>query len=643
MNCIHLDFHTSPLIEGIGENFNKEEFTATVKAAKVDLMTVFAKCHHGYHYYPTKVGKMHPGLKFNLLKEEIDAIHAAGAKAPIYITVGWSKKDADEHPEWRHINFHTGKPIITTAVPKSPDDPLDHCHWETLCPVGDYKKVIADVTREVCESFDVSDGVFYDICFFADACACDSCKAGMKEMGLDPESYEDAKKYYVKKRIEFMKEMTALVQSYSKDAPVFYNGGANMNRTEYHPYQTHYELEDLPTAWGGYDLMPLRAKWFEKYGKHFLGMTGKFHHAWGEFGGFKNKEALRYECADMMSVGASISVGDHLHPEGKLDESTYRIIAHAFDYVNSIKDYCYHDGMKAYTDIGMWVSHHADSDIGLSKILQIMHLEYDVITSGESLKKYKCIILPDRVNLSDEDKARILKFANDGGKVIASYESVFDELGVKKIAPSTCDLDFIKCDIGDYTTPFLSYSAAYKTESDGEVIAEVYEPYFNRTINHFCGHKNTPNKPTAADYPALVKTGNLIYFAHPVFEAYNKSGNYVLENYIIKGIDMAYDRAVLTENLPSCARIRLRESEKDAFIALHLLYSVPVNRGIACLLSDFPTLHDVKITLKTDKNVTEIKTAPDDKQIGFEKKGDSVSFALEPFSLHKLVIIKYSE
>lgn len=53
---------------------------------------------------------MHPQLKFNLLKEEIDAIHAAGAKAPIYITVGWSKKDADEHPEWHKIDFHTKKP-----------------------------------------------------------------------------------------------------------------------------------------------------------------------------------------------------------------------------------------------------------------------------------------------------------------------------------------------------------------------------------------------------------------------------------------------------------------------------------------------------------------------------------------------------
>ena len=116
MRCVHLDFHTSPDIDGIGEGFDKEKFTRVIRDADVELVTVFAKCHHGYTYYPSKVGQMHPGLKFNLLKEEIEAIHAAGAKAPIYITAGWSKKDADEHPEWHQIDFLTKKTAYMGAV-----------------------------------------------------------------------------------------------------------------------------------------------------------------------------------------------------------------------------------------------------------------------------------------------------------------------------------------------------------------------------------------------------------------------------------------------------------------------------------------------------------------------------------------------
>ena len=637
MRCVHLDFHTSPDIENIGANFNKAEFTKMVKDAKVDLMTVFAKCHHGYSYYPTKIGTVHPHLKFNLLKEEIEAIHDAGAKAPIYITMGWSKLDADEHPEWHQINFFTKQPAYFGSKPPYTDVPLWGCTWTTLCPVGGYKKYLEDITREVCEQFDVSDGVFYDICFIHDACVCESCKAGMREMGLDPDNFEDARTYYRIKRIELMKDLTGIVHEYKKDAPVFYNGGADMNRPEYHPYQTHYELEDLPTAWGGYDLMPIRAKYFEKYGKLFWGMTGKFHHSWGEFGGFKNKDALKYECADMISIGASMSVGDQLHPCGKLDESTYNVIGYAFDYASKIEKFS--ENTSAYTDIAMWSSH-TDSDLGCSKILQIMQLEYDVLESGEDISKYKCIVFPDRVKLTEEDKARVCKFVENGGKVILSAESVFDELGIMLKGHSGSDEDFILCEIDEIKTPFLSYSSAYVTESDGEVLAKVHAPYFNRTYEHFCGHKNAPFKLEAESYPALIRKGNVLYFAHPIFEAYNKSGSYALERYIKKAFNEIYDKQIEIENLPSCGRVRFRKSNDKGFYALHILYAPPVNRGNVCLLEDFPVLNNVNVKINVNDKITEVRSEPDGEKIPFTFENGAVSFSLDNVQLHKLIILE---
>ncbi|MBQ3041012.1 MAG: beta-galactosidase trimerization domain-containing protein [Clostridia bacterium] len=642
MKCVHLDFHTSPYIENIGSEFNKAEFTQTLKDAKVDLITVFAKCHHGYSYYPTKLGTMHPHLKFNLLKEQIEAIHDAGAIAPIYITMGWSEKDASEHPEWHHIDFWSKKRIAFGfnggKLDEPEDTPLSDCSWITLCPVGPYQKYLEDITREVCEQFDVSDGVFYDICFMRDACVCDSCVAGMKKMGLDPDNYEDAKKYYRIKRIELMKSLTGIVHEYAPNATVFYNGGADMNRPEYAPYQTHFELEDLPTAWGGYDFMPLRAKYFEKFGKIFWGMTGKFHHAWGEFGGFKNRDALKYECADMISLGASMSVGDQLHPCGRLDKSTYSVIGYAFDYASKIERFS--ENTKAYTDIALWSSH-TDADVGCSKMLQIMHLEFDVVDSGEDISKYQCIVLPDRVKFTDDDKKRILEFVNNGGKIIASGESIFDELGIKMNGPSGFDKDFICCEIDEITTPFLSYCSAYSVECDGEVLAKVHEPYFNRTYGKFCGHKNTPFKLESASYPALVKKGNVLYFAHPIFQAYNASGSYVLERYIKKAFDCIYDRGIKIENLPSCGRVRFRKSEDKSFFALHLLYAPPINRGNVCLLEDFPTLGGVKISVKVDKTIKSVRSEPDGEEIKFIQNGNEVSFELDALKLHKLVILSW--
>src|SRR5690349_16280602 len=72
---IHLDFHTSPAVTGVGAEFKAAEFATVLKDAAVNSITVFAKCHHGMSYYPTKVGVRHPNLKIDLLGEIIEACH----------------------------------------------------------------------------------------------------------------------------------------------------------------------------------------------------------------------------------------------------------------------------------------------------------------------------------------------------------------------------------------------------------------------------------------------------------------------------------------------------------------------------------------------------------------------------------------
>lgn len=80
---VHLDFHTSPLIPGIGEKFNKKEWQRTLLDAAVDSITLFACCHHGYAYYNTKVGCRHPNLNFDLLRAQVDACREIDVKTPI--------------------------------------------------------------------------------------------------------------------------------------------------------------------------------------------------------------------------------------------------------------------------------------------------------------------------------------------------------------------------------------------------------------------------------------------------------------------------------------------------------------------------------------------------------------------------------
>ena len=101
---IHLDFHTSPDIPGIAEDFDPGCFASTLKEAEVASINLFAKCHHGWFYTPMKTGSMHPNLSIDLLKEQIEACRAAGIRTNIYFTIGFSEVDADAHPEWLMVD-----------------------------------------------------------------------------------------------------------------------------------------------------------------------------------------------------------------------------------------------------------------------------------------------------------------------------------------------------------------------------------------------------------------------------------------------------------------------------------------------------------------------------------------------------------
>ena len=134
--------------------------------------------------------------------------------------------------------------------------------------------------------------------------------------------------------------------------PVFHNSGhLTPGFREILPFFSHLELESLPTGGWGYDHFPFLAKYAGNLGMDYLGMTGKFHSTWGEFGGYKHPNALRYECCAMLAYGARCSVGDQLHPTGEIDESTYEIVGQAYREVAQKEKYV--TGAKSVADIAL--------------------------------------------------------------------------------------------------------------------------------------------------------------------------------------------------------------------------------------------------------------------------------------------------
>ncbi|MFD2116728.1 hypothetical protein ACFSTH_20140 [Paenibacillus yanchengensis] len=133
---------------------------------------------------------------------------------------------------------------------------------------------------------------------------------------------------------------------------IFHNNGhLTRGRRDLAHMNSHLELESLPTGGWGYDHFPLSARYAQTLGMEYLGMTGKFHTTWGEFGGYKHPNALRYEAALSIAMGAKCSIGDQLHPNGLMDDATYTLIGAAYKEVEEKEAWC--DNVTAVADVAV--------------------------------------------------------------------------------------------------------------------------------------------------------------------------------------------------------------------------------------------------------------------------------------------------
>lgn len=646
--CVHLDFHTSPDIPGIGENFSKENFQNALKAGHLTSITVFAKCHHGYCYYPTKVGTMHPGLSFDLLGAMIEAAHEIGVKIPVYITTGWSALDAEEHPEWRAKN-KDGSYRTTNYDDAAPADATKpFCSWRHLC-LNDspYCEHIYETVHEVCKRYRDLDGLFFDICVVGDTCYCDHCKAEMQKEGVNVDDDAAVRAFFSRKHGDFMRKCGEILHSYHPNATIFFNsGGAEPGLPQYHEYETHFEMEDLPTAWGGYDKLPPRARYFAQKGKPYLGMTGKFHLDWGEFGGYKPKEALKYEACTMALYGAGCSIGDHLHPDGEMDKQTYENIGYAFSYYEKIAPYC----VGASTaNLGVYYGSDGNAVLGISAMLEEEQIAYEFVLNGD-FARFDTVIVPEGSHLSASEQTALVKYVQSGGKVLFFGDALIENgaftipCGARYVGPAAHELDYLQFSAEAKQDlpcgPVLCvYPGQAVAVTDGTVLAEILPPYFNRTYAHYCGHKNTPYDKNAPRTPGIVQKGGVIYASHKLASLYHTFGSLIHRRFFMELLDRLYTDRPLRIGIGLKGRAALVKQEGR--YCLNVTYASPVKNGCAEIIADLPTLTNVPVTVAIKEPIKRVYLPLKDRELAFAMTENGCEFVLPALCCHETVVLEY--
>ena len=665
---IHLDFHTSADIKGVGAAFDAERYADTLARAHVNSVTTFARCHHGLLYYDSQrfPERVHPHLvNKNLLKEQIEACHARGIRVPIYITVQWDYYTAQRHPEWLQLT-------PDGRVEGTP--PFEAGFYQRLMVNSPYLDFLKAQTREVLETLP-TDGLFFDIVKPLD----DSSRwtrEGMLAAGLEPSDRDARMAYGLEVVNDFKRDMSAFVRSINPDCGIFYNGGhiGPRHRAVRDAY-SYFEIESLPsTTYWGYLHYPLAVRYGRTLGLDNVSMTGKFHSSWGDFHSYKNRAALEYEVYRMLALGSKCSVGDQLHPIGELDAATYDLIGKVYAEVERKEPWC--ERVTPLCDVAVLTPEAFEPPSenmkmsagleGLTLMLEESALQFDVVDAQSDWSPYKVLILPDEIPVDDALAEKLSAYSAAGGAMIASFASgmnaarsgfTLQELGVSLTegdAPEARGVSYPNGDYCEYLRPgkligdglvdtqYVMYTKGMPVEPEAgtHILADGYTSYFNRTYKHFCSHRQTPSSGEKST-PAVVQNGHTVYFAHPVFTQYRENAPLWCKKLFLNALSRVLPDPLIKHDSFSTLRLSVSEQVHENRYVLHLLHYIPERRGKKFdTVEDVIPVYKIGLTLNLPKKVTDVRLVPEGEALRFEQ-GDALTFVLPRLEGHQMVELSY--
>ncbi len=589
---VHLDFHTSPHIPDVAAEFDPAAFAKTFKEAHVDAVNIFAKCHHGMCYWPVKTGIQHPGLKGrDLLGEQIEALHREGIKCPIYYTVGWEEEAAHSHPEWRQVSGDG-------ANPRAGSHPGAWWFMNFLHP--GYQDYMEAQVREILR-YDV-DGFWFDIVFFpGDACWSETSVKFREANGLLGKDESTRVRFQAAAKEAFARRFSGLIRGARPQATIFYNGttetftDSKLGCRPVAAHESHIEIESLPSGSWGYYHFPRMARTFWRWGRPWVGMTGRFQRSWGDFGGIKPQAALEYECFRTQALGGANSVGDQLPPRGTLEPAAYRLIGAVYEQCLAAEPF--YAGSVPMPQIAILNPNSTraegwEGDATLEGAVQVCdecHYEAAVVDDADDLADFELAILPDSVLPSIGLAEKLHRYHQGGGRLIISHRSGFDAAGRWGLPSVPLSFEGEVEMWPNYWRARPDFSVEHGGNDrvcyrrglkvrGGKTLVDRVLPYFQRTEERFSSHAQTPPVSRPDAYPAAVEGERYIYLADPVFREYRKTGNLAARDFVRISLERLIGLPPFGAGLPTTVLAIPRRRGRD--LLLSLLHYVPVRKAL---------------------------------------------------------------
>ena len=267
---------------------------------------------------------------------------------------------------------------------------------------------------------------------------------------------------------------------------------------------------------------------------------------------------------------------------------------------------------------------------------------------------------PDVIRFDAALTQIVQAYLAQGGKLLLSGESGLHalsdgfaiEVGAEHLGRGPFDPDYMlpikEFQAEHVASPMVMYAASQRIRvSSGRSLGQVYDPYFNRTAQHFCNHLHTPRRPGPSGFDCGVITPQLIYLAHPVFSNYRDKGSVAHKQVVGRAIDhlLGEGRSIET-NLPSYGRVSLRHQPVERRHVVHLLCAAPMNCGTVMgqpidVVEGITPLHDVAVVVRSSANFARATLEPQGRALEMAQVPGGVRVTLPRLDIHQMVVLHH--
>lgn len=633
------------------QNFSPAEYVKNVKKANVGSAMVYACCHNGNCYYPTKVGHMHSGLNGrDVFGETVTLLKENGILPMGYYTV---------------VFHNDGSIRLPHTIPVDVDgNPVRHGRYHYSCPnQDDIVEFYREQIREIV-AYDLA-GIFIDMTYWPAICYCDACR---KKYGKpipeivdfrNPE-WVEFQQFREKSMVEFAAKLADAARQTKPGISVTNQFSPLLHGWRLGQSAGLAQISDYGSGdfYGGKLQQRFATKAFSAFTrkKPFEFMTSRSV-TLRDHTSTKSPDEMCASALTTLANGGAYLFIDAINPDGTLSDKFYSTLGELNKKLLPFRDavakehYSLSAGVGLYFSISCCIDHNCngrhvrdldakgnnmsvlknavlDETLGTADLLTKMHVPYKVIGSFDDIDDLKVIIINNALYLSEKDCETLRKFVADGGTLIATCETSLYDLEGKSTGNFQL-ADVFGVDFTGKFTDFMNYLGKDLILSEGiaplvssagaEILEYINMPDFpyQHPDDYASIHSNPPSKQMS-ELPGLTVNqygrGKCLYMTLPLLIL----RRYTQQEYCKKLFaDYLPQFIVESENLPASAEVTLLDGDDPA-------------KHIFCIVNyqdELPPipLKEVKITLNLPFAVRSVIKASDGKPVDFAVGKDGLT------------------